>query len=67
MDILDRAQIIETRERNAAVARAHAALPAGPSLAICAHCEEPIPEGRREAMPGCTLCRECQEALEAMR
>jgi phage/conjugal plasmid C-4 type zinc finger TraR family protein len=67
MDILDCAQIYETRERNVAVACVRAALPTGPGLAICAHCEEPIPEGRREAMPGCTLCRECQEALEAMR
>lgn len=67
MDILDRAQIIETQERNAAVASAKAALPTGPGTEICEHCEEPIPEGRREAMPGCTLCRECQEELEAMR
>ncbi|WP_300674090.1 TraR/DksA C4-type zinc finger protein [Desulfoluna sp.] len=67
MDILDRAQVYETGERNAAVASVRAALPTGPSLAICANCEEPIPEGRREAMPGCTLCRECQEKLEAMR
>ena len=67
MDILDRAQIYETSDRDAAVARAKAALPTGPGLAICAHCEEPIPEGRREAMAGCTLCRECQEELEAMR
>ena len=66
MDILDRAQILETRERNAAVEIVRATIPTGPALAICAHCEEPIPEGRREAMPGCTLCRECQEELEAM-
>lgn len=67
MDILDRAQIYETGERKAAVASVRAALPTGPGLEICANCEEPIPEGRRKAMPGCTLCRECQEELEAMR
>jgi len=67
MDILDRAQILETRERDAAVAMAQAAIPTGPGAEICYHCEEPIPEGRREAMPGCTLCRECQEELETMR
>ncbi|VVS91066.1 TraR/DksA C4-type zinc finger protein [Desulfoluna spongiiphila] len=66
MDILDRAQILESRERNAAVASARAALPTGPGLAICAHCDEPIPEGRRKAMPGCTLCLDCQEELETM-
>jgi len=66
MDILDRAQILESRERNAAVDSARAALPTGPSLAICAHCDEPIPEGRRKAMPGCTLCLDCQEELETM-
>ncbi|RQO50573.1 TraR/DksA C4-type zinc finger protein [Pseudomonas sp. KBW05] len=31
-----------------------------PSLMFCDECEEPIPEGRRLAQPGCTLCIECQ-------
>ena len=31
-----------------------------PSLMFCDECEEPIPEGRRLAQPGCMLCIECQ-------
>lgn len=67
MDILDQAQIFEARERSMAVAAAQAALPTGPGRAFCAHCDEPIPEGRRLAMPGCTLCRECQTEMEPRR
>ena len=32
----------------------------GESRTHCAECEEPIPEARREAVPGVTLCVECQ-------
>ena len=34
--------------------------PEGESLTHCAECEEPIPEGRRRAIPGVKLCIECQ-------
>lgn len=34
------------------------------SALICADCEEPIPEARRKAQPGCRLCVSCQEARE---
>ena len=34
--------------------------PEGESLMHCAECEEPIPEGRRRAIPGVKLCIECQ-------
>ncbi|MDH4573798.1 DksA/TraR family C4-type zinc finger protein [Salinicola acroporae] len=33
---------------------------AGPSLAICEACEAPIPEARRQAVPGVRLCIACQ-------
>jgi phage/conjugal plasmid C-4 type zinc finger TraR family protein len=39
--------------------------PAGESRATCADCEEPIPEARRAALPGVTLCRDCQEERDA--
>ncbi|OHZ04057.1 DksA/TraR family C4-type zinc finger protein [Salinicola sp. LHM] len=32
----------------------------GPSLAICEACEAPIPEARRQAVPGVRLCIACQ-------
>lgn len=34
--------------------------PAGESLTHCAECEEPIPEARRQAIPGVKLCIDCQ-------
>jgi phage/conjugal plasmid C-4 type zinc finger TraR family protein len=38
--------------------------PEGESLTHCAACEEPIPEGRRRAIPGVKLCIECQSARD---
>ncbi len=33
----------------------------GESLTHCAECEEPIPEARRDAIPGVKLCIDCQQ------
>lgn len=30
----------------------------------CQQCGEPIPEARRNAVPGCQFCIECQRQLE---
>lgn len=46
---------------NDGIKRAKSRLPSGPSLTHCAHCEAPIPEARREAIPGVRLCIACQE------
>jgi len=35
--------------------------PVGESLTHCAECEEPIPEARRQAIPGVKLCVDCQQ------
>ena len=35
--------------------------PSGASLTHCAECEEPIPEARRQAIPGVKLCIDCQQ------
>jgi phage/conjugal plasmid C-4 type zinc finger TraR family protein len=39
--------------------------PAGASFSHCAECEEPIPEARRQAIPGVKLCIDCQHARDA--
>ena len=39
--------------------------PAGVSAARCAECDEPIPEARREAVPGVKLCTDCAAARDA--
>ena len=40
-------------------------IPSGESLKYCANCEEPIPQARREALPGVRLCIECQTELDS--
>ena len=42
-------------------ARARARLPKGQSLRLCRLCGEEIPEARRRALPGVSLCLTCQE------
>lgn len=37
----------------------------GASRTHCAECEEPIPEARRQAIPGVTLCIDCQQQRDA--
>ncbi len=39
--------------------------PSGESLARCAECDEPIPEARRQAIPGVKLCIDCQQERDA--
>ena len=42
-------------------ARARARLPKGESLTLCRLCGVEIPEARRKALPGVSLCVPCQE------
>jgi phage/conjugal plasmid C-4 type zinc finger TraR family protein len=47
------------------VSRAQSRLAAaGPALTHCAECDAPIPEARRNALPGVRLCVTCQEAQD---
>ena len=50
---------------NDAVKLARSRLPEGESATHCEHCDEPIPEARRHAIPGVRLCVRCQAKLEA--
>jgi phage/conjugal plasmid C-4 type zinc finger TraR family protein len=38
--------------------------PSGDSFEDCAECGEPIPEARRQALPGVKLCIDCQSARD---
>ncbi|GAA0303643.1 DksA/TraR family C4-type zinc finger protein [Rhodovulum strictum] len=40
-------------------------VPRGESLRQCVECDEPIPEPRRQAIPGVKLCVECQQARDS--
>ena len=48
-----------------AVKRAQASLPRGPGLRHCEECDKPIPEARRQAVPGVRLCIACQSEQDA--
>ena len=43
-----------------AIKHARNQLPKGASRTHCVECEDPIPEARREAIPGVQLCIACQ-------
>jgi phage/conjugal plasmid C-4 type zinc finger TraR family protein len=47
-----------------AVAGARARLPSGESAPFCDECGEPIPERRRQALPGVRTCIVCQAARD---
>lgn len=68
-DIFDRATELEELERRVALqAQTNRAglvgKTAADSATECADCEEPIPEQRRVAIPGCQRCVECQAQRE---
>ena len=48
-----------------AVTAARARLPKGESAADCDECGEPIPERRRQAVPGVRTCVGCQSGRDA--
>lgn len=68
-DIFDRATDQEELDREVALAaqRSRAGL-AGKTVADsaldCSDCDEPIPQPRREAIPGCQFCVGCQAQRE---
>ncbi|WP_300335611.1 TraR/DksA C4-type zinc finger protein [Accumulibacter sp.] len=66
-DIFDRATEREQELRDDALAARERRARAGRaavSAASCAVCEQPIPESRRQALPGVQTCVECQADLE---
>ncbi|MEE9320991.1 MAG: DksA/TraR family C4-type zinc finger protein [Granulosicoccus sp.] len=50
-----------------AVASARSQMPKGLSATACEECDNPIPEARRQAVPGIQLCVNCQEEHDAAR
>jgi len=60
----DRAQALEQRQRDQAIAFQLARTrPIGPSLTHCEDCDQPIPE-KRQALGGMTRCVPCQTIFE---
>ena len=62
-DMLDRAVELEAMFRNQAIAAARQ-VNSGESRSYCLDCEEPIPEKRRQYVPGCKYCVACAQERE---
>jgi phage/conjugal plasmid C-4 type zinc finger TraR family protein len=71
MDEIDMAQRTETQIREEALlrcrARRHGQGRAALSATHCRECGDPIPEARRAAVPGVTLCLACQSEEDDTR
>jgi len=60
----DQAQLLSISLSEDAVARIRSKIPKGPGLLECAECGEEIPEARRLAIPGVTMCIFCKTLHE---
>ena len=66
-DIADFANDLVQERLDQALAARNAAKPvlAAHSFLFCVSCDDPIPEARRLALPGCDLCVVCQSVVES--
>lgn len=65
MDEADQAYIFTQRYLQGEIAKASGTNSTRASMFFCEECGDVIPEGRRKAIPGCTLCVNCQTEIEA--
>lgn len=62
-DIIDNASTLEDLQRDAALSM-HRLNHSAVSATHCEECGDNLPEARRKAYPGCTMCVECQSNME---
>ncbi|RFS80598.1 TraR/DksA family transcriptional regulator [Leclercia adecarboxylata] len=62
-DFADDASAVEELQREAALS-AHRINRDAVSATHCVECGEELPEARRKAYPGCTMCVDCQGEME---
>ncbi|MGO0144940.1 TraR/DksA family transcriptional regulator [Citrobacter freundii] len=62
-DIIDNASTLEDLQRDAALSM-HRLNHSAVSATHCEECGDLLPEARRKAYPGCTMCVECQGEQE---
>lgn len=63
MDIIDNASALEDLHRDADLSM-HRLDHSAVSATHCEECDEELPEDRRKAYPGCTMCVDCQGEQE---
>ena len=64
IDVTNRRLEIEQKAIEARLKAAREAAVSRDAATECEDCGEEIPQARREAMPGCTRCAECQQMHE---
>lgn len=62
-EIIDQASALEEMMREHAI-QAHRINRDAVSATHCSECDEELPEDRRKAYPGCTMCVDCQGEME---
>ncbi|MFU1871707.1 TraR/DksA family transcriptional regulator [Citrobacter portucalensis] len=62
-DIIDNASTLEDLQRDAALSM-HRLNHSAVSATHCEECGDNLPEARRKAYPGCTMCVSCQGEQE---
>jgi len=62
-DFADNASAVEELQREAALS-AHRINRDAVSATHCSECGDELPEARRKAYPGCTMCVDCQGEME---
>ncbi|HHT8245390.1 TPA: TraR/DksA family transcriptional regulator [Citrobacter freundii] len=62
-DIIDNASTLEDLQRDAALSM-HRLNHSAVSATHCVECGDNLPEARRKAYPGCTMCVGCQSEME---
>ncbi|MFP2308691.1 TraR/DksA family transcriptional regulator [Citrobacter braakii] len=62
-DIIDNASTLEDLQREAALSM-HRLNHSAVSATHCEECGDNLPEARRKAYPGCTMCVGCQSDME---
>ena len=65
-EIIDQASALEEMMREHAI-QAHRINRDAVSAVNCEECGERLPEARRKAYPGCTMCVDCQGEIELKR
>ncbi|HCA7079899.1 TPA: TraR/DksA family transcriptional regulator [Citrobacter sedlakii] len=62
-DIIDNASTLEDLQREAALSM-HRLNHSAVSATHCEECGDNLPDARRKAYPGCTMCVSCQGEME---
>ncbi|WP_336221614.1 TraR/DksA family transcriptional regulator [Citrobacter amalonaticus] len=64
VDEIDRDQAFNEQSLQTCIDKIRSCRSSSPSQLFCVRCAEPIPEKRRQLIPGVSLCVSCQQEAE---